>query len=109
VALALYQSEHGQAAPLLDALVPGVLPELPDDPFANAPFHYRVSRGERIGWPRAGGTGELVPRDLPAGQGVLWSVGPDRADDGGQQQWDEGAPRGLGRDLIFLVPAGPGK
>jgi hypothetical protein len=106
VALALYQSEHKEAAPSLDALVPGVLAELPQDPFSHEPFRYRVSKkDESIAWPRqlVGGGQEFVRR-LPEGQGILWSTGPDGNDDGGTRQWDN-AKGGPGRDVIFLAPA----
>jgi ABC-type transport system involved in multi-copper enzyme maturation permease subunit len=107
VALSLYQAEHhGRPATSLADLVPALLPELPEDPFAHAPFGFRVSKGEQIAWPRqtAGGGQEFV-RMVAAGQGVLWSVGPDGSDDGGTRQWNE--PRGgQGQDVIFLVPRG---
>jgi hypothetical protein len=103
LALALYQAEHGKAAASLDDLGPG----LPDDPYARQPFRYRVSTGERIGWQRQrpGGGMEFV-REVPAGWGVLWSVGPDGNDDGAARQWEEGSRPGTGRDMIFLIPAG---
>jgi ABC-type transport system involved in multi-copper enzyme maturation permease subunit len=108
VALALYQAEHGQAAAALDDLVPGVLPDLPEDPYSRGPFHYRVSKKEQLAWPRQlpGGV-----REVPAGQGILWSVGPDGSDDGGTRQWGTGNAPGAGTDLIFLVPLAkaPGK
>jgi hypothetical protein len=45
-------------------------------------------------------------RKVPAGQGILWSTGEDRSDDGGKRQ---GLHPGRhhttpGEDLIFLVP-----
>jgi hypothetical protein len=57
----------------------------------------------------AGGPhGQGAPtRFVPAGQGILWSVGDDRVDDGGRRQGlhpsvaQRTAP---GEDLIFLVP-----
>jgi hypothetical protein len=104
VALALYQAEHGKAAATLDDLVPAVLPELPQDPYARQSFHYRVSQGERITWRELAGGGHELVREVPAGQGIVWSVGPDGADDGGTRQWDWGDKPGPGRDLIFVVP-----
>jgi hypothetical protein len=104
VALALYQAEHGRAAASLDDLVPALLPELPEDPFAHRPFRYRVSKGERVIWIRdLPGGGKEAVREVPAGQGILWSAGPDGSDDGGQRQVtpDQAA---AGADLIFLVP-----
>jgi hypothetical protein len=106
-ALVLYRLRHGRPAPDLDALVPDYLPDLPPDPYSGEPFRYRVSEGERLAWVRnlPGGKAELV-REVPAGQGVLWSVGPDGVDHGGTRQWDDkDAPvSGARRDLIFLVP-----
>ena len=48
MALALYQAEHGKPAASLDELGP----DLPEDPYARQPFHYRLSTGERITWHR---------------------------------------------------------
>ena len=61
-----------------------------------------MSQGEQLAWPRqlAGGGAEFV-RQVPKGQGILWSVGPDGNDDGGARQWTNG---GRGQDVIFLVP-----
>jgi hypothetical protein len=78
---------------------------LPADPFANGPFHYRVSPGEDVVWYRA--RAESSNRRVDAGQGVLWSVGPDLQDNGGRVNdptawrysgWKPGA------DILFLVP-----
>jgi ABC-type transport system involved in multi-copper enzyme maturation permease subunit len=56
-------------------------------------------------------------RWIPAGQGILWSVGMDRTDDGGRRQegaengpqFQPGMPAGIevGTDSIFLVPPPP--
>ena len=103
LALRLYQADHGRPAGNLDELVPQYLPKLPDDPFApGQTFHYRASKGENIVWPPD------APGAPPrAGDGVLWSVGPDGNDDGGVRQT---APNGMsapGEDVIFRVPAPP--
>ncbi len=101
VALALYQAENGKPAASLDDLGPG----LPEDPYGRQPFQYRVSKGERVTWKRelAGG-GVEATREVPAGWGVVWSAGPDGADDGGKRQWDPAVVGDGGRDVIFLVP-----
>jgi hypothetical protein len=109
VALALYQAETGQPAERLEDLVPRYLAALPADPFSGQPFHYRVSRGERLVWEaeRYPNT-EIVYRDVPAGQGILWSVGPDRTDNGGKKRFIGYHPASAtGLDVIFLVPAWP--
>jgi hypothetical protein len=63
IALRLYQSDHAQFPAALSDLVPSYLPDLPTDPFA--------SRGQNF-------------RYMPSkGEFKLWSVGPDRNDDGG--------------------------
>lgn len=118
IALTLYAArEHRPAAALTD-LVPKYLPELPADPFSRESFRYRVSAGESILWePKApvvqpGDKEFLMSRDpgkwmqVPAGTGILWSVGPDGNDDGGHKQslfaWSlTGVP---GSDPILLVP-----
>jgi ABC-type transport system involved in multi-copper enzyme maturation permease subunit len=100
IALALYQRQHGKPAPLLEALMPAILEEVPEDPFVKQPFRYRVSKGESIAWPRDLPRAEFV-RKVAAGQGVVWSAGPDGSDDGGTRQWLKDVP---GCDVIFLVP-----
>ncbi|HKB36694.1 MAG TPA: hypothetical protein VKD72_09585, partial [Gemmataceae bacterium] len=103
LALLLYEREKGQTARALTDLVPRYLRVLPIDPFTGVSFGYRVSRGERIPAP---GWGNLRGLDVVKGQGVLWSAGPDRRDDGGQIQ---GLPGVSGdaeerSDWIYLVP-----
>jgi hypothetical protein len=105
VALRLYQAEKGKPAAALEALVPGILPEIPLDPFSSRPFRYRLSAGERIEWP-SGNQEEPQVRQVPAGQGILWSVGPDGRDDSGRSQGSHAIGR-QGNDLIFLVPLPP--
>jgi hypothetical protein len=105
VALRLYQAEKGRPAAALDALVPEYLPKVPRDPFDFRPFRYRLSAGERVEWPEGGGMPGKT-RQLPAGQGVLWSVGKDGADDGGRRSGQTRQPE-PGTDLIFLVPLPP--
>jgi hypothetical protein len=108
VALALYQTEKGKPAARLEDLVPHYLGKLPLDPFSGQPFHYRVSKGERIVWTdNSSETAGVEPprREVSAGQGVLWSVGPDRRDDGGLRQ--AAGVEGTGADMIFLVPHWP--
>jgi hypothetical protein len=62
LALQAWHAEHGGYPDNLDALVPDYLSKVPTDPFIDQPLHYR--------------------RD---GQGyLLYSVGPDREDDGGR-------------------------
>jgi hypothetical protein len=120
VALRLYQEEAGRPADKLLDLVPKYLKEVPEDPFDNRPFRYRVSQGELLRWQ------EFVRRHYPkradrnmewtstryvrAGQGILWCVGEDAVDDGGQRQQ---SPRAEWQgttspeDVIFLVPLPP--
>jgi hypothetical protein len=109
-ALALYAAETGKPATSLEELVPRYLPELPVDPFSGRPFGYRVSPGEQIqAHPRL----DREPLQVQAGQGVLWSVGPDGNDDGGTQQGEHyrnsvaESAFPAGYDRIFLVPRRP--
>jgi hypothetical protein len=46
-------------------------------------------------------------RDVPASQGILWSVGDDRHDDGGLQQVQQHSRTNPGEDIIYLVPPPP--
>jgi hypothetical protein len=110
LALRLYQAEKGHPPQTLDALVPEYLSALPADPYdpAGKPLRYRVSRGETIELPRALVVRWAMPeaRHLPAGQMIVWSVGPDGRDDGGARHarvhYDA---RDTGpADLLFAVP-----
>jgi len=138
LALRLYQADNGKPAETLDELVPKYLPSIPLDPFDyyGKPFRYRLSRGEEIDWPPdpllSGSTipppaeppvaaeppDDLFPwlpprprRKIPAGQGILWSVGEDKIDNGGHRQTGsyDGLPGNGGafydkEDIIYLVP-----
>jgi hypothetical protein len=127
VALRRFWAETGRPAEQLEQLVPKYLPRIRTDPFSGRPFRYRLSQGEEIVWPvvqqqwqagaaggapMAAGPGDIPGaaaepmRIVPAGQGILWSVGPDGRDDEGKRQ---GLGRGKGEtlpgeDLIYLVP-----
>jgi hypothetical protein len=113
IALALFQLEKGRPARTLDELVPTYLTELPLDPFTDKPFGYRVSTGEQLYPRRTGGLVLGEVRNVLAGQGVVWSAGPDGRDDGGTSggtdfPWYEPLAA-KGADLIFLVPLPPVK
>jgi hypothetical protein len=130
VALRLYQAKnHGKLPPSLNDLVPGYLPAIPVDPFDGKPFRYRISRGENLalskqafaGHPGARGRDAVAPPPqfqgklvvqggtlfgvVPVGRAILWSVGEDECDDGGNRQGlqNVAAPN----DLIYLVPPPP--
>jgi hypothetical protein len=121
VALRLYEAEQGRPAERLGQLLEkNYLFSIPSDPFRGGPFHYRLSRGEKIVWPpeEQDMTGEVPPGgpvvnpgppllSVPAGQGILWSTGPDLNDDGAREQ---GLSRQIpmGTDWVFLVPRPPG-
>jgi hypothetical protein len=63
LALAAHRAEHGNYPATLNALTPACLPAIPSDPFSNKPFIYHPSTAGYL----------------------LYSVGPDLQDDGGQQ------------------------
>jgi hypothetical protein len=106
LALILHQTQHGKPAESLSALVPSILPALPGDPYADGPFHYRLSAGEDVVW-YGGRADDSGKRRVAAGQGILWSDGPDLENDGGRVNslfvwrytgWKPGA------DILYLVP-----
>jgi len=103
IGLACYELDNGRPAATLDALVPRYLPALPLDPYSGQSFHYRVSKGEQIEK-----VGEPVQTFLKvqADQGILWSVGPDRKDNGGKKDGSGVVDVWPDHDLdwIFLVP-----
>jgi hypothetical protein len=112
--LALYQLKEKRPAPSLEALVPEYMLEVPIDPYSGKPFRYRVSKGENI-------TEQFFEEDrlrfspepkerirhIPAGQGILWSVGLDGIDNGGAKHGESLDPAewiSEGFDQIFVVP-----
>jgi hypothetical protein len=110
LALLLYRAEKGQLPQSLAQLVPAYLESLPPDPFSGQAFRYRISAGERIRWFAPPGDSNAEMRTVTPGQGVLWSVGPDLADDGGTRQGERQHlldvrtyPK-FGHDLIYLIP-----
>jgi hypothetical protein len=114
LALRLFQAENGRPARTLDEVVPAHLAAVPLDPYDGNPFRYRLSAGEQITWPAEpnpqGGPAQLgwAGREIPSGQGVLWSTGPNKTDDGGKRQHNSsGGPNSPGEDQIFLVPLPP--
>jgi hypothetical protein len=112
LALTLYQMEQGRPARTLKELVPRYFTSVPTDPYSGQPFKYRLSRDERIAIVKfSEDFTNPHYRHVPAGDGILWSVGPDRVDDGGEREGNSfGDPRAdawkrLQLDLIFVVPA----
>jgi hypothetical protein len=107
-AICAYQAENGAAPPTQAELQQrGYVADVPHDPFTQGrPFGYRVSAGEELVAPMRFGPGNraLDPPYRVAvkpGQVVIWSVGPDRVDQGGKIPPD--AQRA--EDLVYLVPA----
>lgn len=87
VALRSWKLAHdGQDAESLQVLVPGLLANLPLDPYSGWPFRYRRSEGQAVVPP-------IEPDNLPVnaspetrpGQFLLYSVGPDRTDNQGDR------------------------
>lgn len=122
LAVRLFQAGHRGKSPVnLDELVAaGYLPVVPTDPYDDKPLKYRVSGGEELSPPRRQAQpGPVVmmgpdttsagppPVKVLRGQGVIWSVGPDRQDDGGQNL--PATPGGPARydDIVFLAPLPP--
>ena len=75
LALRCYQSEQGRVPTRLDELVPNYLSKVPADPFTGKPPIYRSQ----------------------ANNWLLYSVGPDGADDGGKPA-GRGSAKG---DILF--------
>lgn len=102
--LRLFESERGRPANSLDELAVQTLVEVPIDPLGYQPFGYRLSEGEKVLWPRSDNLGGRFPREIAAGQGILWSVGPDGVNHGGLKQWDREDTEKSEADLLFVVP-----
>jgi hypothetical protein len=88
IALKRYQLRHGALPPALEALVPECLPALPYDPMSGKTLCYRLK---------------------PDGSFLLYSVGEDGKDDGGDPHPASGKTSGLweGRDVVWPVAANP--
>src|SRR5437879_4400286 len=88
VALKRYELRHGKPAPSLAALVPELLPALPRDYMDGQPLRYRLN---------------------PDGSFLLYSVGQDGRDDGGDATPTSGAGTKPnlqnGRDIVWPAPA----
>jgi hypothetical protein len=86
IALKRFQLRHGQLPSGLGALVPEFLPTVPYDYMSAKPLTYRLK---------------------PDGSYVLYSVGEDGKDDGGDPTPPPGTPAGLwsGRDAVWPSPA----
>jgi hypothetical protein len=100
IALQLHERAEKRAAASLADVTPKYLKELPVDPYSGKDFGYRVSKGEDVP-----GIGRV-----PAGQSLVWSVGPDGSDHGGTshggalldlERWERG-----GLDWIRVVERG---
>lgn len=113
LAIRIHQSERGAFPGSLDDLVRGgILRAIPLDPFSDAPFRYRISPGETLPAPAqvltTAGAKTLAgsePRPIPAGQPVLWSAGPDGADDGGRTLPSRPGMMRAGPDIVYLPGA----
>ena len=119
LAIRLFQSEKGTTPPSLQELVTaGYLPAVPVDPYSWLPFKYRVSEGEVLAAPALQqpiGISTVKtpaiqePRPISPGQPIVWSVGPDRVDDGGRNAATRPGMTRNGADVVFLVPIVPAK
>jgi hypothetical protein len=92
LALEIYQRRHAQYPDALDRLVPGILSEIPTDPFNRAGYGYR----------------RVDPAKDPDGRAyTLYSYGADGKDDAGAAGASEGAPYSTsapGGDFRFNSP-----
>lgn len=107
LAIRAWQLEHdGQAPERLEELIPSELTSLPVDPYSGNPFGYRRSMGQGVlplGTRASrvfGAAGKPVVLSQP-GQWLLYSVGPDRHDDGGMSSGPSEQANG---DLVYPIP-----
>jgi hypothetical protein len=90
VELRLYQANNGRLPNKLSDLVNvKFLLRVPVDPFDGRLFRYEKSRWDP---------------DRKCNTAVLWSVGEDRQDDGGQVSGNDKSRTSAGEDLIYRVP-----
>jgi hypothetical protein len=109
VALRIWQLEHqGKYPETLEALVPELLPSLPPDPYSGQPFRYRKAEGQKLLPLGLSGRTDQLTGDTSRtqatrpGQWLLYSVGPNRTDDGARIDYETDPARA---DLIFPLPA----
>ena len=91
----------GQYPETLEALVPGLLPRLPLDPYSGKPFGYVRSRGQTVYPPFDPGREAARPRPSRPGQPLLYSVGLDQTDNGGLDYSNYTSNRG---DYVYPIP-----
>jgi ABC-type transport system involved in multi-copper enzyme maturation permease subunit len=106
VALRLYEAEHGKSAAALDPLVPQYLAAVPTDPYdaAGRPFRYRLSQGEDFIINRNRGTSNDKQKvHVPAGRGILLSVGAGSERDDWRSVRVTPERADAGTDWIYLV------
>jgi|GEM_PF-6093853 len=89
LAILAYQAEKGEPPASLSDLLPGILPEVPGDPWFKSGFLYR----------------RLDPPSATGRRFVLYSVGLDGVDNGGVMSDDQGkwpfSQDGAGTDMVF--------
>ena len=105
-ALVAWKFDHsGEYPETLQALVPGLLDRLPLDPFSGHPFGYVRSEGDMVASP-VFETPRAVrgPRLLSVAKDhrLLYSVGPDRKDDGGKATSD--IDQQIIGDYVYVIP-----
>ena len=118
VAIRLHQLETGTTpATLADLVTASYLKRIPLDPYSSQPLLYRISSGEILhslyeedarGAPQPGGPGGFGPTPVPEvhiqpGQPIIWSVGPNRRDDGGTHHPQVPGTPLRGPDFVFPV------
>jgi ABC-type transport system involved in multi-copper enzyme maturation permease subunit len=114
-AIRAWQLKHdGRFPKALDALVPEELPSLPIDPYSDRPFGFVPSNGATVVPLRWALSTVQIPRDVkcsppPPGSWLLYSVGPDRRDNGGIALTDDLILRVFEQyDIVFAIPPLPG-
>ncbi len=106
LAIHSWQLKHdGRFPDSLDALVPDELPSLPNDPYSDRPFGYIPSNGGALLPLKSALAGLMGTPDAQLispepGSRLLYSVGHDRRDNGGNSN----TRTFPGRDLVFAIP-----
>ena len=107
-ALRIWQLEHdGHYPESLSALVPGILPSLPLDPYSGKPFLYRRSAGQTLlplglSAQTSGDMGATAKAErTQPGQWLLYSVGPNEVDNGAAHDY---LTNPADSDLVFPLP-----